>query len=482
MLNQEICQRPSTRFAHKGRDLFDVSTANRTLRYGQAGQLAVEVPTEKLHGALTRGPSRALADVRAAAAQALAAPLEYPPLSAAVVPGDRVVLALDEAVPQSASLVAAVVDVLLAQGVEAVDITVLLAEGLPTGEPTVTGSSSPPAPSGFPFVLDPTAALAEEVRLAIQRVVHNPQNQDDLAYLAATESGHRIYLNRHLVEADFVLPIGCIRQDPILGMSGTSTGIYPRFSDAATWRRFRAAGRTDHAVDRFAAEAANPWRQEVDEVSWLLGIQLALQVVPAISEMGVPEPSSASSAEVVTEGSALCRVETVLAGAVPAVQRLGQSRFEQYWICQMGPLASVVVAGLDGGPEQQRWPQFGRALRAATRCVQPRGAVVLCTELGLHPVDRTLGPGLQMVIGSDQAASARGRIRRELPEDFAVALALVDALQGTSVYLMSHLEPDLVEDLGMTPVAEQADVLRLIERSPSCTLLGGAQFAWPEAT
>ena len=45
-----------------------------------------------------------LTDVRAATAAAIAMPIGFPPLAKAVVPGDRVVLALDHDVPRGARL------------------------------------------------------------------------------------------------------------------------------------------------------------------------------------------------------------------------------------------------------------------------------------------------------------------------------------------------------------------------------------------
>jgi hypothetical protein len=49
------------------------------------------------------------------------------------------------------------------------------------------------------------------------------------------------------------------------------------------------------------------------------------------------------------------------------------------------------------------------------------------------------------------------------------------------VYLLSHLEEEQVEEIGAAHVAATEDVGRLIERSDSCVLIEGAQFALPSA-
>ena len=57
-----------------------------------------------------------------------AQPLGFPPLGRAIVPGDKVVLALDGNVPRVADLVAATVEALVDGGVNASEITILQAE------------------------------------------------------------------------------------------------------------------------------------------------------------------------------------------------------------------------------------------------------------------------------------------------------------------------------------------------------------------
>ena len=57
-------------------------------------------------------------DPTLATRQALAEPLEYPPLVASMVPGDRVAIAVDETVPQVGEVVLGVVQALRSGGIE----------------------------------------------------------------------------------------------------------------------------------------------------------------------------------------------------------------------------------------------------------------------------------------------------------------------------------------------------------------------------
>ena len=66
-----------------------------------------------------------MADPAAAVAAALEQPLEYPPLAKTTTPGDRVVVVLGPELPQVAQVTAAVVQALMASGIDPDGITIL---------------------------------------------------------------------------------------------------------------------------------------------------------------------------------------------------------------------------------------------------------------------------------------------------------------------------------------------------------------------
>ena len=202
----------------------------------------------------------------AATKQALEVPLDFPPLRQAIVPGDHVVLALGPGVPQAAEIVAAVVPTLLDSGVAAEDIAVLCSpEDVDIGQD------------------DPRRSLPEPVRKAVRLVTHDPVHQNEMGFLAADAQGEPIYLNRLLCDADLVVPIGCLRPEP---MSETANGksngksavwnetIYPTFADRNTIEHF-----SPNVVNMTAGQLAHR-HKKIDQVAWLLGVQTTAQVVP----------------------------------------------------------------------------------------------------------------------------------------------------------------------------------------------------------
>ena len=402
-----------------------------TLRYGAGSIVEVDLEPQQLLAACGAPLAGGLVDPAAALAAAVAAPLDFPPLAQSVFPGDRVVLAVEEGVPQAAAIVEAVVRALLDAGSEPGDICVLQA----TADADFSAAE---LQKRFP----------ERDGRGVEVVVHDAKTREGLSYLAADEAGEPIYINRRLFDADVVLPIGCLRLDTSLGYYGVNGTLYPAFSDLPTQERFRATG-VDPTPEQIATR-----RHEADEVAWWLGVLMSIQIVPAAG------------------GSVL----HVLAGAPESVHRRGNALCNEAWNCQVPRRAELVVAAIEGDRGQQSWENVGRALAAASRAVTDDGAIALCTELADRP-----GPALQWLGRAKDLPTALRHIRKQRSPDAGAAHELAQALQRVQVYLLSRLDESVVEELGVAPVSAAAEIARLASRHRSCILLANAQFASPTA-
>ncbi len=395
------------------------------LRYGTDSSLRLELAPEVLVAHCDAPRGEPLANVADATTRALADPLDFPSLSQSALPGDKVALALEPGVPQAAAIVTRVVEVLLAVGVDAADITVLRTEAdLETG------------------AVDPISQLTEVVRSRIGSQVHNPGNRESLSYLGASTDAKPIYINRIIHDADLVISIGCLRLSDSPGYYGIHTGVFPTFSETANLDRYRSAKLASPA-ERKRLETL------VDEVSWLLGVRFNVQVVPGAGT----------------------DVLHVLAGDADAVFRAGSQLCEDAWTYWVPHRADLVVATIEGDATQQTWDNVARALFATSHVVREEGAVAICTELA-----QKLGPGLQRIVGDEDLDAVLFEIRKYHPSDALPASEVVHALQRGKVYLISRLDDELVEELGMSPVTGE-QVSRLASRYGSCILLANAQYA-----
>ncbi len=295
-------------------------------KYGADASLQIDLPEEALVANCVAPAGMDDADTLTCAQKALQEPLDFPPLRRATVPGDHVVVALGPSVPQVADVVAAIVPELISGGASAENITILC-------EPVRSDAVGH----------DPRQQLPTEWREAVQIVAHDPAHQESLSYLAADAQDAPIYLNRLLCDADLVVPVGCLHVEDSVGHNGKSgiwnDTLYPTFSDRTTLDHFAPNG-----VPLTAGQTAHH-HKKVDQVAWLLGVQITARSVPGAGETSVQ----------------------VLAGAPETVFREGRLRCRSAWQRTVPRRASLVVAGVSGDGSSQNWIHVGRALEAALR-------------------------------------------------------------------------------------------------------------------
>jgi nickel-dependent lactate racemase len=359
---------------------------------------------------------------------ALAEPLDYPSLALSTTPSDRIVVALEHGVPRAAEIVAAVVGYLVDHGVAADGLTVLQTQAdLDAGAD------------------DPCRLLPAELQQRVTTEIHEPTDREKLAYLAANEAGDPILLNRTIHDADLVLPVGCMHGEHAPGYFGTLGAIYPTFSDDQTLHRYR--GRASLQARRADRRRLD---KQVDEVGWLLGISLALLVVPGAGD----------------------DIQQIVAGHYRAVERRGRELYGQAWTCRPPRRAELVVAAIEGGPVQQTWWNVGRALCTAAELVEDGGAIAVCCDLQNRP-----GPGVQRLMGEPSQRTALKQINQQRPADALPAMQLAETLANHRIYLLSRLDEETVEDLDMIPLASPDELGRLVGRAASCTIVSNATRA-----
>lgn len=187
--------------------------------------------------------------------EAVARPVDVPPLSTHVVPGDRVTIAVAGEVAEEDEVVAAVIDAVSKGGVAAADITVLRSADFAAADDSRTG------------------------------------------YLAADADARPIHLAREIIDADCVVAIGEWNWDASLGGRGIEGEIFPSFCRQAVREGLvrRLLGR------RFAALVA--WRDSLGEITRQLGLLASLRVIPgmgatiAAAVIGPPDSSRRAARE-----------------------------------------------------------------------------------------------------------------------------------------------------------------------------------------
>lgn len=397
--------------------------------YGLDECVDLELSDEAMVAICGEPPGESLDDPAAATFAALAEPLSFPPLARATVPGDHIVLAVDHGVPEEDVLVAAIASYLVDHGAAADHLTVLKTS------------------DAAGYERDPRQALPTAWRGEVTIEVHSPDTQGSLSLLASSHDGKPVYMNRTLLDADLVVPIGCLRPETAIGYYGRYGGLFPTFADLQTQQRFRKP-----AAPGMTNKAARAHRKESEEVGWLMGTQFTVQALPG-------------------GGGKLLGL---LAGETREVFRVGRAAYDAAWHFRLPRRASLVVASVSGGAEQQTWDNLAQALAAASHVVAEGGAIALCTQLSVEP-----GPAVASLSQIDDLEAVRKRIRRDAAIDVLAASQLIRALEQSKIYLLSQLDESVVEDLGIAPMTDPADVQRLARRHESCIVMANAQYVTP---
>lgn len=408
-----------------------------SVRFGKDECFEAEVASDRVVGVCLGPRAEPLSDPGEELSGQLEHPLDFPPLRQAVVPGDRVAIALDDALPQADVLVEPIVERLLQARVGPGEIT-LLSPGAGAG-----GSNGE--------TNDPRAALPPPLRERVRWEVAG-SDAGALRYLANTASGQRVYLHRSVVDADVVLPVGCLRPDPLMGCRSPGSVVYPALSDDRSRQRLNklalaAAEARAAAQDDGHGEPRGSSCEEIEEVAWLLGIQFAVAVVPGEGE----------------------QIAHVLAGDARSVAELGRRHLANTWTFSLPRRSDLVVAGMAGCNGEHGPERMAAALESAQRVVKRGGRIVLLSHVTGRP-----GAALQAMAAATEPSEALRRFSDEPPHDALAAQRIARAVSWARVYLLSGLDEQLVEALSMVPLDSVSEAGRLVSRAESVVVLNEA--------
>ncbi|RMF37632.1 MAG: DUF2088 domain-containing protein [Planctomycetota bacterium] len=366
-------------------------------------------------------------DLTTAVAQALGHPLDFPPFDQAVVPGDRLVLAVESCLPQIDALVPAIVDWFRQRGTPANNIGVVVA-----------GVGQAHAPAVQERLEKRLQAL---VGSGVEVEVHDVDNPSRIAYVAANAQAEPIYINRAMIDADVVLPVLCARAELAVDNFG-GFGVYPLVSNRDTRGTFYRWQNASPARQNAAMA------QRATEAAWWSGMHMAVQVIPA--------PGG--------------RISQILAGSFTAVTEQAGQQMAAKWTADMPP-ADLTIATLDADQFQQDWMAVARALHAASLATVEGGAIVLCSQAA--PL---AGPACRILSqGKASSRDVQAQLNR-LSSDDALAIELLDRItQSTHLYIASQWPAELVESLGACPLVDARDVEQLCEKASAINVLPSAQ-------
>ena len=349
--------------------------------------------------------------------QALREPVDFPKLDSFVLAGDCVAIVLLGNLPEPVESLQSIVGHIA----NSVDSATVIAVVSPVHSASFDESTRQKLASDFPA-------------LDIRFNVHDPSAKGAVACIANNEAGEPVYVNRNMFDADVVIPVGTTLE----GTSKTES-FYPEFSSS-------------EVINRFANRDAGVSK-----------VQLDAEVLLAEKNLG------AEFSILVVRGPG-GNISTVRAGNCRSIRDFTREEMTSIWSIECQADGELVVATIEGAPEQQSWDDIFQALAAAASASQTVRQIVICSELDQEPDDEQMEVlQLQFEVDLDVKCDTLGRltgVRRLIPS----------ILESTSVFLRSRLSQDSVEEAGLGYIESDREIQRIVDRAASGILLRDAHL------
>jgi nickel-dependent lactate racemase len=242
----------------------NTAQAQYRVPYGRSS-ITFELPHGMAGTVVTSRPSQPLDDVGGAIREALANPIESPPVRELAGPGKRICIVFTDITRASPDhlLVPELLRELETAGVRDEDITLLCGIGMHR-----------------PSTLEEKIAKLGQDVVDRYRVIDNePQNDAQLVDLGLTEGGVPVSVHRAAVEADLLIATGLVEPHQYAGYSGGRKTVAVGAAGEDLIAHTHGPAFVDHPGTRLGRIEGNPFHEAVTEAASRAGLDFILNVV-----------------------------------------------------------------------------------------------------------------------------------------------------------------------------------------------------------
>ncbi len=384
-----------------------------------------------MHGSVAVSkPVPPLEDVPAAIAQALAAPINAPPLRQMAHSGDKVCIVFTDITRASPdqTLVPALLSELEAAGVRDEDVTLLCGIGM----------HRPSTPE------EKVTKLGAAVVTRYRVIDNEPQNPEALVDLGTTASGIPLSVHRAAYDADLLIATGLVEPHQYAGYSGARKTVAVGAAGEAMIAYTHGPKLIDDPGTRLGRIAGNPFHAAITEAARRAGLKFILNVVlddhkrPVTVKAGEPE---ATFRELVAVARQVYEVP------IP----------QQY---------DVVIGGV-GYPKDTNLYQASRGASylffAPTPVVKAGGYLIIAA-----PCQEGAGEGVgeqrfyaTMKAATDMRTLLEALRRTGYPPGAQRAFVMAKVLEQAHVVIVGSEHPEIVRDCKMIPAETMDHALAL---------------------
>ena len=397
--------------------------------YGK-GELTFDLPPGMCGTVVESKKAPPIADVEAAIAEALAEPVNSPPLRELARPGDTACIVFTDITRASPDhlLAPALLAELAAAGVRDGDITLLCGIGMHRAS----------------TLEEKVIKLGAEAAARYRVIDNEPQNPAALLDLGTTESGIPLSVHRAAYEADLLIATGIVEPHQYAGYSGGRKTVAVGAAGEAMIAYTHGPQMVDHPGTRLGRIEGNPFHEAISEAARRAGLCFILNVVlddhKRVAAVRAGEPKAA------------------FLELVAFAKGLYESPVPQRY--------DVVIGGV-GFPKDANLYQASRAASylffAPTPVVKPGGFLIIPA-----PCQEGAGEGvgeqrfLEKMRGASDMPSLLAELRRTgYPPGAQRAFIMAKVLEEARVVIVGSECPDLVKACKMIPAATMEEALSI---------------------
>ncbi|MGI6574749.1 MAG: nickel-dependent lactate racemase [bacterium] len=376
------------------------------LRYGK-GDLELAVPEENIMAVLTPRELAGVADEEAEVRRALANPIGSPALRALAQGKENVVILVSDLTRPAPSykMLPSLLDELAAAGVTDDQITIVFGLGYHRKH-----------------------TEQEQRQLVGDRVFERVKCLDhdinQCVYVGETSSGTPVEVFQPVLAADLIIGTANLEFHYRAGYSGGDKSLMP---GVCSKRTIQANHTMMIKPGTMPGKAdGNPMREDIEEVGRMVGVSFILNVVLN------------SNKEIVK----------AVAGDPVQAHREGCKYIDQMYKRPLAAKADIVIASTGGYPKDINLYQAQKGLEHASYAVKEGGVVILLAECPEVLGEETFADWMARAQSPDDPI-------RWAQEEFVLgahkAAMICLALKRAQVYLVSSIEPALVQDIFFQP-------------------------------
>ncbi|MBD3383310.1 nickel-dependent lactate racemase [candidate division KSB1 bacterium] len=293
------------------------------------------------------------------------------------------------------------------------------------------------------------ALLGENIVEKYNVIQHDCHDDGILRYVGETRAGTPIWLNRLLLEADFIMTINGILFHYFAGFGGGAKMLLP---GAAGYETIRI--NHSYTIDRTTGQFHNGCHDgNLDTNPVQQDLRQVLDFLPPVL-----------SFQVVLDSSGMIRYAD--SGPVLQVQKKLCSRVKELYSIPIRERADIVVASAGGYPMDVNFVQSHKSLHHACKAVRKNGHVVLYASCDEGIGSGTILPYLQYSTSREVAEA----LLKSYKVNAHTALAIKTKAENVNIYLISDLPDNFVHKMGITPVKNFTQAMKKIKaRTPLST-------------